>query len=152
MGAMWGVVKGVKRGRGPGPRSGEMLRVGDKMLASAGAKADAFVKMYERVSRVTVPRERRMKAIVNGILRSLGPEPEDSAAITLVEVQEALKEMDEGKAAGPDGLHPRLLKMLPVEALSVVRELFECSFRLRVVPQCWREGEIVPMLKAGKDS
>ena len=41
--------------------------------------------------------------------------------------------------------------MLPVEALVVVRELFECSFRAGVVPQVWRLGVIVPLLKAGKD-
>ena len=28
---------------------------------------------------------------------------------------------------------------------------FELSFRSTVVPQCWCVGEIVPMLKAGKD-
>jgi ribonuclease HI len=150
-GTMWSVVKGAKKGKGPGGRTGEMLRVGERMVVTARAKANAFVGMYERVSRVCVPRGRRMKAIVNSILRSPGPEPEDSVAITLPEVRAALEEMAEGKAAGPDGLHPRLLKMLPVEALSVVCELFNLSFRSTVVPQCWRVGEIVPMLKAGKD-
>ena len=128
-----------------------MLRVGDRVLVTARAKANAFVSMYERVSRVSVPRGRRMKARVNSILRSPGPEPEDSAPITVAEVQLALDEMVGGKAAGPDGLHPRLLKMLPAEALVVVRDLFECSFRVGVVPQVWRLGVIVPLLKAGKD-
>ena len=128
-----------------------MLRVDDRMLVTACAKSNAFVSMYERVSRVQVPRRRRMKARVNGVLRSPGPEPEDSAPITLTEVKAALEEMAEGKAAGPDGLHPRLLRMLPAEALVIVRMLFELSFRSNVVPQCWRVGEIVPMSKAGKD-
>ena len=56
-----------------------------------------------------------------------------------------------GNAAGPDGLHPQLLKMLPVEALVVVRDLFECNFRAGVVPQVWRLGVVVPLLKVGKD-
>ena len=59
--------------------------------------------------------------------------------------------MDERKAAGPDGLHPRFLKRLPEAALLVVVRLFKLSVRSTVVPQCWRVGEIVPMLKAGKD-
>jgi ribonuclease HI len=148
---MWSVVRGAKRGRERGGRSGEMLRVGERVLVTARAKANAFVSMYERVSRVTVPRGRRLKARLNSILRSPGPESEDSSPITVAEVKSALEEMAAGKAAGPDGLHPRLLRMLPVEALSTVCRLFERSFREGVVPQCWRVGEIVPMLKAGKD-
>ena len=150
-GKMWSVVKKANKGKGPGGSSGEMLRVGDRVLVTARAKANAFVSMYERVSRVPVPRGRRLKASVNRILRSPGPEPEDSAPISLAEVRLALDEMAGSKAAGPDGLHPRLLKMLPSEALLLVRDLFECSFRRSMVPQCWRVGEIVPLLKAGKD-
>lgn len=37
--------------------------------------------------------------------------------------------MTESKAAEPGGLHPRLLKMLQVDALSVVSEVFECYFK-----------------------
>ena len=44
-----------------------------------------------------------MKAVVNGALKSPRPEPEDSVAITLGEVRDALDGMTEGKAAGPDG-------------------------------------------------
>ncbi len=49
-----------------------------------------------------------------------------------------------------EGLHARLLKMLPEEALEVVRGLFERSFREARVPQGWRVGEVIPLLKAGK--
>ena len=149
VGKMWGVLR-RKKGGSSG-RQGEMLREGDRVLVSARAKANAFVKMYERVSRVRVPRGRRLKARVNGALRSPGPEPGDSASITISEVRSALKSMAAGKAAGPDGLHPRLLRKLPDEALVVVCLLFDRSFRSGVVPQCWRVGEVVPLLKAGKD-
>lgn len=61
---------------------------------------------------------------MNSILRS--PGPEDSAPITLPEETAALEEMAEQKAAGPDGLHLRLLRMLlPVE---VCRDLIEMQF------------------------
>jgi len=66
-------------------------------------------------------------------------------------VERALEEMDGGKAGGPEGVHPRMLKELPREALEVVRLLFERSFRSGVVPQSWRVGMIAPLLKAGKD-
>ena len=67
------------------------------------------------------------------------------------EVKRALSEMNGGKAGGPDGLHPRLLKQLPDEAVEVVCVLFGRCFREVNVVQSWREDEIVPLLKAGKD-
>lgn len=68
------------------------------------------------------------------------------------EVEMALGEMDENKAAGPDGLHPRLLKRLPEEAIEGVRKLFWRSLVEQVVPQVWRQARIVPLLKQGKSA
>ncbi|MEL7520288.1 MAG: reverse transcriptase family protein, partial [Cyanobacteria bacterium J06553_1] len=151
VGAMWDLVRGAGKGRGSGGRRGEGLKVGERVLMTARAKANAFVSMYAKVSRVRVPKGARLKARINSALRSPGPEPEDSAPITPAEVRRALDEMAQGKAAGPDGIPPELLKMLPDEALEVVRGMFEESLRSAVIPQVWREGVIVPLLKAGKD-
>ena len=148
---MWKVVNGVSRRLGVARRKGEALLHDGRVLVSAKAKADAFVKVYEKVSRVHVPRESRMKKRLNACLRSEGPEPEDSVPITLEEVEAALTALDGGRAAGPDGVHPRLLKELPKEALAIVQLLFERSFREARVPQSWRVGEVVPLLKAGKN-
>ena len=49
-GEMWSLVRGARKGKGPGGRQGEMLRVGDRVLVTARAKANAFVSMYERDS------------------------------------------------------------------------------------------------------
>ena len=98
-----------------------------------------------------VPRGRRMKKMVNSGLRSAGPETEESCPIELEEVREALREMKGNKSAGPDGLHPKLLCRLPEEALKVARGLFNKSLCEGRVPQEWRVGEIIPILKAGKD-
>ena len=149
-GEMWGMVKGIKRGAEGRREGGEMMLEGGRVLVTARQRAEGFAREYERVSRVKV-RGRRMKARVNAMLREVGPEPADSCEIGVEEVRAAQMEMEEGKAAGPDGLHPRLLCRLPVDVLWVVRDLFEASFRSRCVPQEWRVGEIVPLLKAGKD-
>ena len=72
---------------------------------------------------------------MNARLRAEGPQPEDSMPISIEEVEAALAAMDGGRAAGPDGVHPRLLKELPREALEVIRVLFDRSFRGARVPQ-----------------
>ena len=53
-----------------------------------------------------------------------GPVSEDGGSVTLDEVRTALNEMDGGKAAGPDGLHPRMLKRLPESMIVVVWGIF----------------------------
>ena len=148
---MWSVVNGVSRRLGDAPRHGEVLVHDGKVLVTAGAKAEAFVREYEKVSRVHVPREFCLKKVLNARLRAEGPDTGDSLPISLGEVEDALSDMDGGRASGPDGVHPRLLKELPREALEVIRALFERSFRESRVPQSWRVGEVVPLLKAGKD-
>ena len=125
---MWSVVRGAKRKVGPSTKKGEVLVDGERAMVTARQKAMGFLREYERVSRVSVPRGRRLKGLLNERLRGDGPEGEDAVELTLEEVREALLEMDGGKAGGPDGIHPKLLKELPEEALVVVRCLFERSF------------------------
>ena len=98
-----------------------------KELDTPKKKADAFVTEYEKVSRRKIPREAKMKKKVNEWLRQEQSLMEESGEITLQEVEEALRGMDGSKVAGPDGLHPRLLKELPEVAVKVVLQLFRLS-------------------------
>lgn len=79
-------------------------------------------------------------------------EGEEASEIKLQEVMAALQEMAKNKAAGPDDLHPRLLRRLPPEAIEVVRRFFNRSLREGVVPQKWRMARIVLFLKQGKNA
>ena len=150
-GEMWKVINGIKRRMGPGNRNGEALESEGRNLTTAKEKAEGFIRAYEKVSRVKIPRGRGMKKALNSRLRCAGPEQEESCPIELEEVKEALRLMEGNKSAGPDGVHPKLLRQLPEEALEVVRQLFNKSLREGRVPQAWRKGEIIPILKAGKD-
>jgi len=151
-GEMWNVVKGVSRRMNVVERKGEALKYQGRLLLSDRAKANAFVKVYEKVSRVEVPKDRRLKKELNERLRgmSVGPQRSDCLPVSLDEVYDALRDMDGCKAAGPDGLHPRMLKSLPDSMIEVVCRLFARSLKECWVPQGWRVGEIIPLLKAGK--
>ncbi len=96
----WGVVRTVSRRLGPGKGKGEAVMHAGRVLVLARAKAEAFVRVYERVSRVKVPKGRGLKKDLNQHLRQHGPEQQDSIPITLSEVREALMDVDGGKAAG----------------------------------------------------
>jgi ribonuclease HI len=152
-GKMWTVLRQL-RGKKPPDRSGEMLVHRGRGIAGGRAKANAFVEEYARVSRVRVPKElqsaRNTKKLVARHFREADVPTEEDAEITLEEVQAALQCLDERKASGPDEIHPRLLRMLPLEGVKLVWRLFNRSWMETVVPQNWRQGKIVPLLKEGK--
>jgi len=151
---MWKVLKGLSRRVGEAEKEKECITREGKVLVTERSRANAFVKMYERVSRVHVPRERCLKKKLNERLRMFeqGPMNEDGIEFRLAEVYDALREMDGSKAGGPDGIHPRMLKALPGRMVEVVWRLFSRAFEEVCVPQSWRDGEIIPLLKAGKSA
>ena len=150
---MWGLLNRLKGGKRK-DENGKVLSYRGKGYASDKAKANAFASEYAAVSKCVVPKwARRTKAMNAAALRRrCGPDTSDSQDITLAEVEGSLRRLDGSKAAGPDHIHPRLLKELPTEALVAVRRLFNMSFSEGRVPQTWRLSRIVPLLKKGKDS
>lgn len=53
-------------------------------------------------------------------------------------------------APGRDGVTAPLLRNLPKEAVMFLLALFNASWRTGHIPQVWREGIVVPILKPGK--
>jgi hypothetical protein len=149
---MWEVIRGVGKSREGEKKEGEVLVHKGKGMVTPRAKAEAFVKEYAGVSRFEIPRSHRgMKMRVCDRKRS-GVEDEQSGELSLGEVVEGLRAMDERKAAGPDDIHPRLLKRLPEVAIKRYWKIFNKSLEKAEVPQSWRRARIIPLLKAGKDA
>ena len=149
---MWKVMRQLRGKKSP-DKSGEVLIHRGRGIAGGRAKANAFMEEYARVSRVRVPKglqvARSTKKEVAKTLRNYEPREEDTE-LTLEEVQTALQRLDDRKASGPDDIHPRLLRMLPPEGVKLVWRLFNRSWMETAVPQNWRQGKIVPLLKEGK--
>ena len=67
-------------------------------------------------------------------------------------VRRAVMRMGSGKAPGPDGINPRLLKMaLPVIAFPLAH-LIDRSLRGGVFPECWKHGVVVAVPKVPRAS
>jgi hypothetical protein len=116
------------------------------------SNANAFIAEYSKVSRVPISKEKRqMKAsIAKNIKLNSGPITEEGQNITTQEVQAALDDLDGSKASGQDYIHPKLLKNLPKLAIKEITEIFNQSLEKTQVPQNWRQGEIIPLLKSNK--
>ena len=153
-GKMWGLLKRLK-GKGESGKDQDTVLVHEeKGYATDKAKANAFTKEYAKVSSLKIPsRGRQVKDEVNRELRRGKniPEEVEGREVRISEVKAALESIDGSKAAGPDFVHPRLLKELPEEGIATATTLFNLSFKLSQVPQNWRQAKIIPLLKKDKD-
>ena len=70
---------------------------------------------------------------------------------TIVELRESLLKAHDS-AAGLDEIHYQLLKHLSDNALQVVLQLFNLIWISDTFPTSWRQAEVIPIPKPGKDS
>ncbi|XP_059575008.1 RNA-directed DNA polymerase from mobile element jockey isoform X1 [Alligator mississippiensis] len=64
-------------------------------------------------------------------------------------VQSHLEELGAFKSAGPDELHPRVLKAL-ADIAEPLAGIFERSWRTGQVPEDWKRANVVPIFKKGR--
>ena len=65
-------------------------------------------------------------------------------------VRDRLKEQKPGKSAGPDGIHSRVVVETQEQLVGPLTIIFNKSLSEGVVPDSWKEAEVVPIFKKGK--
>eukprot|EP01060_Flectonema_neradi_P002523 TRINITY_DN1157_c0_g1_i5.p1 TRINITY_DN1157_c0_g1~~TRINITY_DN1157_c0_g1_i5.p1 ORF type:complete len:1254 (+),score=100.10 TRINITY_DN1157_c0_g1_i5:1717-5478(+) len=75
---------------------------------------------------------------------------EISSDFTSIELDNAIRKLKTGKAAGPDGIHNRLLKNMPASTRGLLLSIINNTWHSSRVPTTWKEGLIKPMKKPGK--
>ena len=63
------------------------------------------------------------------------------------EVTKLLKELKPRKSPGSDGIHPLILKNCADTLAISVCKIFNLSFSLGKVPDCWKQADIIPLHK-----
>ena len=69
--------------------------------------------------------------------------------ITREDIRNTVKKLRAGSAAGPDNIHPQLLKELREELIEPLEIIFTRSIREGRVPEKWREATVIPIFKKG---
>ena len=69
--------------------------------------------------------------------------------ITTEKVKKKIKELKPNSAAGPDGIHPKLLKECVNEIAPVLAMIFRKSMDSGEVPEEWRQANVIPIFKKG---
>lgn len=72
--------------------------------------------------------------------------------VTVEGVYKLLCQLKTSKAAGPDEIHPRILRETATEISPVLKCLFQKSLTLGVLPEDWRDANICPIFKKGDRS
>ena len=118
------------------------------------AKASAFIQEYATVSGRKSDRSSRraVRELRSGVRRLLAsPRQELEQTFTPEELTAALKTVKAGKAGGPDGVAPDLLKHLPLNTQRELLFILNASWTTGWCPQAWRTSTNVPFLKKEKD-
>ena len=111
------------------------------------AKASAFIQEYATVSGRKSNRSSRraVRELRSGVRRLIGsPRQDHEQALTPEELATALKTVKAGKAGGPDGVAPDLLKHLPLNKQKDLLLILNASWTTGWCPQAWRTATIVP--------
>ena len=65
------------------------------------------------------------------------------------EIVKALKQLKNGKAAGPDGIPPEALKINPNTTAEMLHPFFLTIWEVEIVPTEWKHGYLVKLPKKG---
>lgn len=78
-----------------------------------------------------------------------GDTPLSEIIITASNVCKKLKNLKGDKSAGPDGLHPRVLKETAEEISIPLAIIFNKSMEIGKLPKQWKDGTVIPLFKKG---
>ena len=144
-----------KRSRSRGTARGVHALMDDtgRVVTDAHAIAEVFRRHISRSSAAA----RELTAAESELLRRTAATPPTRGTANLHtpatenEVQRLIKHLQNGKAAGPDGTYPELLKIGGDDTLRAVTALFNAVLRTGIWPTRWGEGDVVPIPKPGGD-
>ena len=108
---------------------------------------------YEQVSNIMIPNNRKQQVhdeIKNHQTDQHSPEYM-KCPFNAKEFEEALKTLKDKKSPGPDKITNEMLEHIGSKAKSKLLGILNNSWKTGHVPQSWREADMVPINKKGKD-
>ncbi|KAJ8026320.1 RNA-directed DNA polymerase from mobile element jockey [Holothuria leucospilota] len=135
----WRFVKSLKRDSG----GIGALRDQGQLISDSKGKADLLNNYFRSVFTIEQTHD-----IPN---KGTSPFPLMSKfKVTNEGVLNLLNDLNPAKAAGPDGLPSRILKLLANQIAPVLTEIFNCSLRSGELPEDWKKANITPIFKKGE--
>ena len=146
---VWRTIKSLDKSQS-GSAPNEALSHNGKTVTTNRAKADIFASHYAKVSSLKFNKQDRDEIRnTKKKIYSNGPEVE-CPPFTTRELNLAIKKMKRKGAPGNDDIPPSFLKELGPKARQELLAICNSSLQDADVPQLWRHGIIIPLLKQGK--
>lgn len=130
---VWRLLR--NRQRGPQISTNTRLEHEGKTYITDRQKAEAFARKFARISKRQGPKPMKMP------IRSF------AIPFTMDELTTSLKKQATGKAVGPDELPVEAVMHMSKKAKMFLLEAMNKSYVTGDVPQIWRRGYIIPLLK-----
>ena len=146
----WNLVNnlsGVNRKENPKPLTTET-----ETIISDFKKAEHFNKYFASVNKSS-----RKEDIDHGLLNVLKKKEKDlmspsifEDALTLGELESAMKKLKKGKSPGPDKVHNEMIQNLGDKGKSIILTLYNRTWTEGKLPKAWKLATVIPVLKKGK--
>ncbi|MCP3663852.1 MAG: hypothetical protein GY696_15400, partial [Gammaproteobacteria bacterium] len=95
--------------------------------------------------------DKKPDKILRQTLRHLKKKSKDPPVVfTPAQTLAAIKKSKSSKAVGPDGLSPIMLKNIGPNAIKYLTDIFNKCLEECKIPNIWKTGKIIPLLKPGK--
>ena len=152
--ATWEVLGEVLRGRrGRAGLACRYFKQDGGVVTEGGQIAEGFCDFYSQVGPKLAARLGKERD--GAFLEYMGRRVEESiiwSPTTPDEVEELCRALDTGKAAGWDGVAPRVVKGVARELAGSLSRLFNCCMRDGHYPTCFKVARVVPIFKGkGED-
>lgn len=145
----WARIKKRRPGPPPIPTLEVDGRTAHTNLEKSEALAEALAKKFVAADTEQDPQLKRdIENIYSQIRKAKAT---NLPTITEENFEAALKQMRTKSAAGPDGISPRLLKILPEEAKQHLRRIFNQVIQTQKYPAIWKKARVTMLPKPGKD-
>ena len=97
------------------------------------------------------PTPMKLSALCEYFTKLFQDKKNDKPEIRVTEkgVLKLLQALNISKAAGPDGLRPRVLKELSAELAPILTLLFQASLHQKYLPDIWKHANVNPIYKKG---
>ena len=129
-------IRNKKLGR---PSVGPLRMLSGQVVDCPSKMCEIFADSFASVFVPEIPSEPARLQFFPGVM--------DDFDISRKEVEAALLALDVHSSAGPDGLHPYLLKKCAVELSYPLHIIFTKSFNAGVVPKLWSCSRVTPLFK-----
>ena len=148
--AIYNTIRRIE-GRAKPPPTASGISGNGKVLYGQ-KKANAYVSLITSWSAPLGEPRKQQRSEKRQIRREIKSRKEEPAGekISKVELQDAIRDLNLGKAAGPDEIHAEHLKNLPNNAIECLLGILNLLLEKSNCPAIWKKSFVIPILKPNK--